>query len=79
MDWQDYIEQQPEVLAGKPVIRGTRISVEHIVDRLADGWSIDDLLQSYPQLSAEAVRAALKYAARSLASDEWILLDRAAS
>jgi uncharacterized protein (DUF433 family) len=79
MDWQDYIEQRPDVLGGKPVIRGTRISVEHIVDRFADAWSVEDLLASYPQLSAESVRAALKFAARSLASDQWIMLDRAAS
>lgn len=70
MNWQDYIEQKPEVLRGKPVIRGTRISVELILERLGDGWSPEEILQSYPHLKAEHIQAAQAYAAAALATDE---------
>lgn len=69
MRWQEYIEQDPEVMMGKPVIRGTRLTVEHILERLGDGWSESDLLKSYPQLTLIRVRAALKCAADILAHD----------
>ena len=50
MDWKDRIEVNPAVLVGKPIIKGTRISVELILDRLADGWSMEDVLASYPHI-----------------------------
>ena len=52
-----------KVLAGKPVIRGTRISVEFILDLLANGWTIEEILKNYPQLKREDVTATLKYTA----------------
>lgn len=48
MNWKDRIEVNPAVLVGKPIIKGTRISVELILDRLADGWTMEDVLASYP-------------------------------
>jgi len=72
--WQDHIEKKPGVLSGKPVIKGTRLSVEMILERLGDGWKEDDLLQSFPQLTAEHIRAAQSYAAAALASDETVFL-----
>lgn len=48
MDWKQHIIVDPDILAGKPVINGTRISVELILDRTADGWSMEDILKSYP-------------------------------
>ncbi len=70
MNWRDYIELNPAILTGKPVIRGTRISVELILERLGDGWSVDDLLQSFPTLRREHIQAAFAYAAASLSTDE---------
>ncbi len=74
MKWQDYIEQRPGVMLGKPVIKGTRLTVEHIVERLGAGWTENQLLDSYPQLKVEHIRAALTFAARSLGSDETIFM-----
>jgi uncharacterized protein (DUF433 family) len=62
-DWKELITADPEVMVGKPVIAGTRLTVEFIVERLADGWTEDELLQNYPGLSREQIRACLAYAA----------------
>ena len=74
MEWQDHIEQRPGVMLGKPVIKGTRITVEHILDRMGAGWTETQLLQSYPNLTTQGIRAALAFAAKSLASDETVFL-----
>lgn len=66
------IIRDPKVMLGKPVIKGTRITVELIVRKLADGFSIDDILTGYPHLTEVQVRAALDYAARMIA-DEIVL------
>ncbi len=65
----EMIVRNTDVLAGKPVIRGTRISVEFILDLLADGWSVEDVLQSYPHLSKEQITACLHYARDLLQSE----------
>ena len=57
------IERDPEVLSGKPTIKGTRLSVELILERLADGRTPNELLESYPRLTMEGIRAALEYGA----------------
>jgi uncharacterized protein (DUF433 family) len=74
MGWQEHIEQNPEVMLGKPVIKGTRITVEHVLERFGGGWTEADLLKSYPHLSAEQIRAALSFAARALSTDETVFL-----
>ena len=79
MRWQDYIEQRPEVLCGKPIIKGTRISVELILERLGDGWSQDDILQSFPHIKPEHIQAAQAYAAAALATDEILFLQEPAA
>jgi uncharacterized protein (DUF433 family) len=63
MDWRDRIEVNPKILLGKPVIQGTRLAVEFIVELLAEGWDHEQILASYPQLTVEDIRAALSYAA----------------
>jgi len=70
MLWQSHIEQNPDVMLGKPVIKGTRITVEFILERLGAGWTEAQLLHSHPHLKAEDIRAALIFAAKTLASDE---------
>jgi len=59
----------PDVALGKPVVRGTRITVEHVLDRLGGGDSVEALLDAHPRLTADGVRAALRYAADVLRAD----------
>jgi uncharacterized protein (DUF433 family) len=66
MNWQDRIVADPAVLVGKPVIKGTRIAVEFVVELLAEGWSHDEMLRNYPQLTHDDILAALQYAAAAL-------------
>jgi uncharacterized protein (DUF433 family) len=63
MRWQDYIEQRPDVMLGKPVFEGTRLTVALILERLGQGARPDDLLEAYPQLRPEHIQAAQAYAA----------------
>ena len=65
-DWRSRIAIDPKVLVGKPVIKGTRIAVEFILELLANGWTVEDILKNYPQLKREDVLAAPKYAAEVL-------------
>jgi uncharacterized protein (DUF433 family) len=67
------IATDPKVLLGKPVIRGTRISVELILRKLGEGATERDLIEAYPHLTAEDIRAAMKYAADTLAHEETVL------
>ena len=60
----------PKIMLGKPVIKGTRLPVETIVEKIAYGETADDILKDYPFLTAEDIRAALLYAAKSLAREE---------
>jgi uncharacterized protein (DUF433 family) len=64
--WQERIEVDPRILVGKPVIKGTRIAVEFLVELMAEGWTTDQILGNYPQLTAEDLQASLHYAADSL-------------
>ncbi len=66
MNWRDYIHSDPEILVGKPAIRGTRISVELILERLGYGWSFEQIIESYPRVSQEAIRACMLFAAESV-------------
>ena len=59
MNYKDYIQRKPDILLGKPVIKGTRISVELIMRKLAEGYTVEDLLKSYPHLSKEKFRQCL--------------------
>jgi uncharacterized protein (DUF433 family) len=52
MNWQDYIHANPEILNGKPIIKGTRLSVEFILERLSDGWTEQMILENYPRLTS---------------------------
>ncbi|WP_437756139.1 DUF433 domain-containing protein [Sorangium sp. So ce1389] len=62
MHEMDRITSDPEVMLGKPVIRGTRITVEHILEELAGGMTFDDLLAAHPQLTREDLSAAISFA-----------------
>ena len=68
--WKDRIVLDERILAGKPVIKGTRIAVEHVVDLLAAGWTIEKVLHNYPQLKKQDIETALKYAAETLKQEK---------
>jgi uncharacterized protein (DUF433 family) len=67
---QDHIVLDPAVLAGKPVVRGTRLSVEFVIGLMADGWSEADILANYPVLSREDITACLNDARELLHSEK---------
>jgi len=69
MNLVDFISVDPKVMLGKPVIKGTRITVEIILEKLANGYTYKDIIQAYPHLTEEKIKAALFYAAQSLKSD----------
>ena len=62
MEWRPYIVADPAVLVGKPVIKGTRLAVEFILELMAEGWSETDLIRNYPGLTREQILACVAYA-----------------
>jgi uncharacterized protein (DUF433 family) len=70
MDWQDHIHSVPGILSGKPVIKGTRISVEFILRLLAVGWTEQQILENYEGISPEALRSIFAYAAEGITEDK---------
>jgi uncharacterized protein (DUF433 family) len=72
------ITVNPKILGGKPVIKGTRISVEFILELLASNVAEEEILQDYPHLAREDIHACLKYAARCLKNEIYIDLEPAA-
>ena len=77
MEWRNRITVDQQVLTGKPVVKGTRIAVELVIDLLAAGWSHEQILDSYPTLKAEDVRACLAYASELLHGEKVFLLENA--
>jgi uncharacterized protein (DUF433 family) len=71
----DRIEKKPDVMLGKPVIKGTRIPVELIIRKLGEGASIPDLLDAYPNIVEKDVHAALLYTAEYLRNETFIYLE----
>jgi uncharacterized protein (DUF433 family) len=70
MDWRSRIVIDPKILVGKPVIRGTRIAVELVVDLLAAGWTHQQLVESYPHISEQDILACLTYAGELLHEEQ---------
>ena len=64
-----FIISDPKVMMGRPVIAGTRITVELILEKLAAGETVEQILSAHPRLTMEAIQAALKFAAEALRSD----------
>ncbi len=69
-NWKDKITVDPNILAGKPIIKGTRIAVEFILDLLANDWTVENILENYPQLKKEDITAVLKYATEILKEEK---------
>jgi uncharacterized protein (DUF433 family) len=61
VNWRDYITIDPAILAGKPVVRGTRIGVDFLLELFANGWTREQVLESYPGVDTEALNAVLAY------------------
>jgi uncharacterized protein (DUF433 family) len=72
----DRIEINPKIMLGKPVIRGTRIPVELVLRKLAEGATEDELLDAYPSLTRDDIKAALAYAAKTIAHEEIHPIER---
>ena len=70
MNWEDRITIDPAVLVGKPVVKGTRLAVEFIIDLLAQGWTEAQILDNYPGLTSDDVHACLSYASAALRNEK---------
>jgi len=70
MDWHERIVLDPQVLAGKPVIRGTRLAVTFIIELLAQGWTEREILDNHPGVSPEDIKACLAYASEVLSAQK---------
>ncbi len=66
MKWRQYIHSDPEILVGKPVVKGTRLSVEFILSLFANGWTQEQVLENYPPLTPETLRAVFAFAAECM-------------
>ena len=73
------IVADPRIMVGKPVIKGTRITVQHVLEELAAGMTIDDMLREYPHLTREGIQAALRFAAESVSYDKAYPAERASA
>ena len=76
MNWQEHITADPTVLVGKPVIKGTRLAVEFILELIAEGWSEADMLRNYPGLTREQILACVAYAKDRLSDEKLLALPR---
>ena len=66
MDWHEYIHTNPNILSGRPVVKGTRLSVEFLLGLYGVGWTEMQILENYPHLTVEALQAVHAYAAESV-------------
>ncbi len=74
LDWRDHIVIDERVLVGKPTIKGTRLSVEFVLELLAADWGRESLRENYPQLTEDRIRAVLAYAAETFRDERFYLL-----
>ena len=72
MDYREHIESNPDILLGKPVIKGTRIGVELIIQKLSEGATNKELLEAYPTLTVDNIFAALAYASKVISNETII-------
>ncbi len=78
-DWKDRIVVDPEILFGKPIIKGTRISVDLIMDRLADGWTLEDIMAAYPRVTRADVLAAIAFVTEVFREEDYVALRKASA
>jgi len=73
--WKGRIVTNPEILSGKPIVAGTRISVELILDHLAANWSMTEIIENYPSITPEDILAALAFTADVIRTKSFITVD----
>jgi uncharacterized protein (DUF433 family) len=78
-DWRERITSDPEVLMGKPCVKGTRLSVELLLGWLASGWTHEQLIEAYPQLAREDILAALAFARDLMRDEDYVASHKAAA
>lgn len=71
VDWRKYIHSDPDILGGKPIVKGTRLSVDFILNLFANGWTFKEVFENYPRLSREALQSVFAYAGECL-SEEFL-------
>ena len=71
-NYKDKIESNPDIMLGKPVIKGTRITVKLILKRLSEGASMDEILEGYPNITKDDILACLSYSADVIGEEELI-------
>lgn len=74
INWRDYVVSDPAVLGGKPILKGTRLSVEFVLELLAVGWDRAAIKENYPNLTEERILAVLAYAAETFREERFYLL-----
>jgi uncharacterized protein (DUF433 family) len=76
MDWKTHIVADTSILAGKPIIKGTRLSVDFILSLFAQGWTEQQVLENYPQLTLEDLKAVFAFAQTCLAEENYMALGK---
>ena len=71
MNWKEYIHSDPEILLGKPVVKGTRLAVDFILNLFATGWTHEQILENYPTLTPDALRAVFAFAAECMRDEAF--------
>ncbi len=72
MNYRERLEINPEIMMGKPIVKGTRITVELLLRKLSEGMSIEELLEAYPNIKAEDIYAVLSYSADVIGKEEML-------
>ncbi len=76
MNWKNRITTEPGVLAGKPLVKDTRLSVDFILSLFAEGWTESQVLENYPQLDREDLKAVFAFAQACMAEDDYVVLEK---
>jgi uncharacterized protein (DUF433 family) len=76
MDWREHIHSDPEILSGKPVVKGTRLSVDFLLELFANGWSEEQVFEGYPNLTRDSLRAVFAFAAETTRDERTFELRR---
>ena len=79
MDWRDRIEATPDTLGGKPRVKGTRLSAVFLLDLFAAGWTTEEVLQNYPRLTPDDLKAVFAFASEMTDEVQFLPLDRRAA
>ena len=76
-EWKPRITVDPDILCGKPIVRGTRISVDLLMDRLADGWTVEEILAAYPSITKDDVLAAIAFVTEVFREEDFVAIRKA--